>query len=337
MIREAITMVVEGINLSFTEAAAVMEDMMTGQATHSQVASFLTALRMKGETVEEIAGLASVMREKSIHVNLDVPALDIVGTGGDCSGTLNISTAAAFVVAGAGFPVAKHGNRAATSKCGSADVLEALGVRLELSAENVKRCVEETGIGFMFAPSFHPAMKFVAPARKEIGIRTVFNILGPLTNPARVQHILLGVPATAIGEKMAAVLRLLGTKHALVVYGSDGIDEMSISAESLVWEVCGDTVKSVHRAKPQDFRCPTYPKTSITGGSPADNARAILDVLSGNPGAFRDAVIMNAAAALLAGDIATGNLEAAEMASESIDSGHAKQKLRSLVSLSSAF
>ncbi|OGO49932.1 MAG: anthranilate phosphoribosyltransferase, partial [Chloroflexi bacterium RBG_16_68_14] len=231
MIRDAIAALVDRRDLTEQEAAACMEEIMSAEATPAQFGAFVVALRMKGETVDEIAGMARVMREKALRVEVDGPLLDTCGTGGDAKGTFNVSTAAAFVAAGAGARVAKHGNRAMTSACGSADVLEALGARIELSPEGVAACIERAGFGFMFAPAFHPAMKFAAGPRREIGVRTVFNILGPLTNPAGAQSQVLGVAEASLAEKLAHVLLRLGVKHALVVHGEDGLDEISLVAD----------------------------------------------------------------------------------------------------------
>ena len=334
MIKEAIAALVEGNDLTFTEASGAMQEMMSGEATPSQVASFLTALRIKGETADEIAGLASVMREKSLRIELSVPAIDIVGTGGDGSGSLNISTAAAFVAAGAGVNVAKHGNRAASSKCGSADVLEALGVKIDLSPDSVKRCVEEAGIGFMFAQVFHPAMKYVAPVRREIGIRTVFNILGPLTNPAGVKRIVLGVPNREIGDKIARVLGILGTDRALVIHGCNGLDELSVSSSSLIWQVGDGEDPAACEVMPDDFGCGLYDAAGIIGGTPAVNAAALREVLHGVTGPFYDAVIMNAAAGLIAAGLTADKREAAALARDSIENGKAMAKLESLIMVS---
>lgn len=334
MIKEAIAALVAGRSLTFEEASGAMEDMMTGEAAPSQTGAFLTALRAKGETVDEIAGLASVMREKSLHVELDLPAIDVVGTGGDGSGSHNISTAAAFVAAGTGLHVAKHGNRAASSRCGSADVLETIGVKIGLSPEGVKRCVNEIGIGFMFAPVFHPAMRHVAPVRREIGIRTVFNILGPLTNPAGARYMVLGVPSEEIGGKMAAVLNRLGTEHSLVVHGRDGFDEISVSGSSIIWNVTSDTISSPYEVSPSDFGCETAPSSATTGGTPEVNAAALRRVLAGEPGALRSAVIMNGGAALMAAGIENDTHRAAARAAAVIDSGQAAEKLERLVELS---
>jgi anthranilate phosphoribosyltransferase len=334
MIKEAISTLVAGKDLSYEEAYFVMGEIMGGEATPAQIASFLTALRLKGETADEIAGLASVMRAKAIPVRIKGPAIDIVGTGGDGTGTFNISTAAAFVVAGAGLKVAKHGNRAMSSQCGSADILEALGVKIDLSAESVAECIENTGIGFMFAQVFHPAMKHAAPVRKEIGIRTVFNILGPLTNPAGVEHILLGVPSEEVGKKIAAVLHRLGIKHGLVVYGKDGLDEISISGKSVIWDVTKEKLSSPYEVSPKDFGFNKADIREIKGGTPQENAAALTRILGGEKSALRDMVVMNAAAGLIAGDLTTDLKQAVKLAQEAIDSGKAKEKLERLATLS---
>jgi anthranilate phosphoribosyltransferase len=334
MIKESISTLVEGKSLSFEQASGVMEEIMGGEAKPAQVGAFLTALRIKGETVDEIAGFAIVMRAHATPVKIAGPAIDVVGTGGDGSDSFNISTAAAFVVAGAGLKVAKHGNRGATSKCGAADVLEALGVKIDLTAEKVAECIETTGIGFMFAPAFHPAMKYAAPVRREIGIRTVFNILGPLTNPAGAQHMLLGVASEALGEKMATVLCRLGTRHALVVYGRHGLDEISISGASLVWDVTAAKVSPAREVSPRDFGIKESPASTMAGGTPTENAAALRRILDGEKGALRDVVIINAAAALVAGDLTTDFKEAARLAAASIDSLRARDKLDALVAAS---
>ncbi|OGO45391.1 MAG: anthranilate phosphoribosyltransferase [Chloroflexi bacterium RBG_16_60_22] len=334
MIKEAIAALVEGQSLTFEQASGAMVEIMGGEATPAQIAAFLTALRIKGETADEIAGLASVMRAKATPVKVSGPLIDIVGTGGDASGSFNISTAAALVVAGAGLKVAKHGNRAASSKCGSADVLEALGVKIELGPEAVAGCIEKVGIGFMFAPMFHPAMKHAAPVRREIGIRTVFNILGPLTNPARADHLLLGVPSEELGHKIAAVLRRLGTKHSLVVHGKDGLDEISISAASLIWEVREDRLSPVREVTPESFGFKKADKSEIRGGTPEENAAMMRRVLGGEKSALRNAVVINAAAALVAGNVTADLKEGARLAGEAIDSGRAADKLKKLAELS---
>ena len=334
MIREAIDTLVSGSSLTFEQAAGVMGEIMSGEATPAQIAAFVTALRIKGETVEEIAGLASVMRAKAIPVVVTPPVVDTCGTGGDNCSSINISTAAAFVAAGAGLKVAKHGNRAMTSHCGSADVLEALGVKIELGAEAVAKCLETVGIGFMFAPIFHPAMKHAAVPRREIGIRTVFNILGPLTNPARAESQVIGVPSEELGGKIASVLHRLGTKHSLVVHGLDGMDEISISGKSLVWEVSEDKISSPYEVSPQYFDFKSAHLAEVRGGTPEENADILRRVLNGERGSWRDVVVMNAAAALLAGNRASDLKEGARLAEEVIDNGQALEKLEGLVKLS---
>ena len=334
MIKEAIETLVSGNSLNFEQAAGAMEEIMSGEATQAQIAAFVTALRIKGETVDEIAGLASVMRDKAIPVKATPPVIDTCGTGGDNCSSINISTAAAFVVAGAGLKVAKHGNRAMTSRCGSADVLEALGVKIDLGAEAVAECLEKVGIGFMFAPLFHPAMKHAAVPRREIGIRTVFNILGPLTNPARAESQVIGVPGEEVGNKIAAVLHRLGTKHSLVVHGRNGMDEISISGQSLVWEVTQDKVSPPYEVSPQYFDFREASLAEVKGGTPEDNADVLRRVLNGERGPCRDVVVMNAAAALLAGNRASDLKEGAHLAEEAVDSGQAREKLEGLVRLS---
>ena len=334
MIREAISTLVEGRSLSFEEASGAMEDIMSGEATPAQIAAFLTALRIKGETADEIAGMASVMRARATPVKVSGPAIDIVGTGGDASGSFNISTAAAFVAAGAGLKVAKHGNRAASSQCGSADVLEALGVKIDLGAEAVAECIETVGIGFMLAPAFHPASKHAASPRREIGIRTVFNILGPLTNPARTEHMVLGVPSQELGSKIAAVLHRLGTKHSLVVHGLNGMDEISISGSSLVWEINKDKLSPPYEISPDSFGFKEASLAEIKGGTPEENAGMLRRILNGEKGALRDVVVMNAAAGLVAGNLTSDLKTGARLAEEAIDSGRAREKLDKLVELS---
>lgn len=334
MIKEAINSLVSGISLNFEQSAAVMEEIMGGEATPSQIAAFITALRIKGETVDEIAGLASVMREKAVPVKTTPPVIDTCGTGGDNCFSINISTAAAFVAAGAGLKVAKHGNRAMTSRCGSADVLEALEVKIDLNAQAVAECLEKVGIGFMFAPLFHPAMKHATGPRREIGIRTVFNILGPLTNPARAEFQVIGVPNKELGEKIAAVLHRLGTKHSLVVHSLDGMDELSISGKSTVWEVNEQGVLPPSEVEPADFNLKKTGISEIKGGTPEENAAILRRVFNGEKGPERDVVILNAAAAIYAGRRAADLKEGIHLAQAAIDSGQAKEKLEGLIRLS---
>jgi anthranilate phosphoribosyltransferase len=333
MIREAIASVASGQSLSLEDAAATMQEIMEGEATPSQLGAFLTALYIKGETPEEIAGMARVMRDKALKVNVAGRLIDTCGTGGDGKNTFNISTAAAFVAAGAGLKVAKHGNRAASGSCGSADVLEALGVKIDLPPEAVERCVNEVGIGFMFAPVFHPAMRHAGPVRREIGIRTVFNILGPLTNPAGAQSQLIGVAYSGLGEKMAEVLRLLGTHHAIIVHGDDGLDELTLTGETTIWEVLDGVIHNwtlpIERAG-----LPRASLEDIRGGTSEENAATMRRVFQGEKGPVRDAVLLNSGAVLLAGDKTDAVSQGVKMAAEVIDSGAALRKLNALVELS---
>ena len=332
-IREAIDVVVSGRSLSMDDASAVMRQMMLGEATPAQLGAFLTALRLKGEATEEIAGMATVMREFSLKVNVEGMLVDSVGTGGDGQNTFNISTAAAFVAAGAGLKVAKHGNRAASSKCGAADVLEALGVRIDLPPEGVERCINEGGIGFMFAPAFHPSMRHAAPVRREIGIRTVFNILGPLTNPAGAQSQLIGVAFPELGERMAEVMRLLNTRHSLVVHGEGGLDEIALSGKTSVWEVKDGEVGH-WTLDAGESGLMAAPIEAIRGGDREENADTMKRLLRGEPGPIRDVVLLNSAGVLLAADAAASIPEGIQRAAESIDSGAAQAKLETLIKLS---
>ncbi len=334
-IRIAIVRITDRNDLTEDEAAGCMEELMTGGATPAQFAAFVTALRMKGETVDEIAGMARVMREKSSRIEIDGPLLDTCGTGGDASGSFNVSTCAAFVAAGAGARVAKHGNRAMTSKSGSADVLEALGAKIDLTPEQVKACIERAGIGFMFAQSFHPAMKHVAPARREIGIRTVFNLLGPLTNPAGARRQVLGVPRPELVETLAAVLQRLGAEHALVVHGDDGFDELSICGPSTIAEVTPAGIRT-YQVTPEDAGLAAHEVGDLRGGTAEQNAAEMRLVLDGAPGALRDFVLINAAAALVAWGAATDLAAGAQLAAQSIDSGAALRKLDAFVAATQA-
>ncbi len=333
MIREAINNLVSGHSLSMDEAASVMREVMDGEATPAQLGAFLTALRIKGETPEEIAGMATIMREKALRVEVDGPLVDTAGTGGDGKGTFNISTAAAFVATASGLKVAKHGNRAASSACGSADILEALGVKIELNPEGVRRCIEDVGIGFMFAPAFHPAMRHAAPVRREVGIRTAFNILGPLTNPAGADYQLLGVADPTLGEKMAQVLRLLGTHHALVVHGEDGMDELTLGAPTQVWEVRQGEVRS-YTVTPKEVGLPTVPAEELRGGTAEENAATLRRLFEGERGPLRDVVLFNSAAVLMVGGKAAELKEGIQLAVKAIDSGEAARRVQGLVELS---
>ncbi len=342
IIADAVRALVERRDLSRVEAAGAMDAIMSGAATNAQIAAFLVALRMKGETVEELIGFAQVMRQKVVRVRTrgdEVAGLtgtdremliDTCGTGGDASGTFNVSTATAFVVAGAGLKVAKHGNRSSSTLCGSADVVEALGISLELTPAQVGRCIDEIGIGFMYAPLLHTAMKHVMPARREIGVRTVFNLLGPLTNPAGANAQLIGVASAGLTEPLARVLAELGTIRAFVVHGADGLDEISNTGESQISEVHEGVVRS-SRVRPEDFGLPRATIRDLRGGDRGENAKIIRLVLGGEPGPRRDIVLMNAAAALVAGGKARDLKEGVGMASQSIDSGAAASKLAALV------
>jgi anthranilate phosphoribosyltransferase len=332
-IREAIDIVVTGNDLVMDDAASVMRQIMSGEATPAQLGSFLTALRLKGETNQEIAGMATVMREFSLRVNVDGMVVDSVGTGGDGLETFNISTAAAFVAAGAGLKVAKHGNRAASSSCGSADVLEELGVKIELSPEGVERCINESGIGFMFAQAFHPSMRHAGPVRREIGIRTVFNILGPLTNPAGAQSMLVGVAFPELGEKMASVLNLLDTHHSIIVHGDGGLDEMTLSGDTAVWEVADGKVSN-WTLSVADTGLPVTPIEAIRGGDKVANAATMRALLHGEGGPVRDYVLLNSAGVLMVGDLVTNIRDGVQLAAKTIDSGAAKTCMESMIETS---
>lgn len=332
-IKDALAKLTDRRDLAEDEARACMEALMTGEATPAQFGAFVTALRMKGETVDEIVGMARVMREKSSRVQVEGPLLDTCGTGGDETGSFNVSTCAAFIAAGAGARVAKHGNRAMTSRCGSADVLEALGAEIDLTPEQVAACIERSGFGFMFAQAFHPAMKFVAPLRREIGIRTVFNILGPLTNPAGATRQVVGVPRADLVEPMAEALGRLGSEHAFVVHGEDGFDEISIGGDSAVAELIDGGVR-VYAVRPKDAGLPTHDISALVGDTAEHNAAELREVLGGRPGPLRDFAIINAAAALVVWGSAKDLLEGADQAAESIDSGAASERLAAFVAAS---
>jgi anthranilate phosphoribosyltransferase len=332
MIIEAIDRLVRGESLSDAEAAGAMEEIMDGAATPAQIGAMLVALRMKGDTVEEITGLARVMRSRATPVEVgEREVVDTCGTGGDRSGTFNISTAAAIVASAAGVPIAKHGNRAMSSRCGSADVLEALGVQINLDAEQVAACVRHAGIGFMFAPLFHPAMKHAAPVRRELGTRTVFNILGPLTNPAGARSQLLGVADPALAPKMAGALQMLGARRALVVHGHGGLDELSITGTSVAYMVRGGEPVERMDINPEDAGLSVAPMEAIQGGTAEENADIIRGVLSGVGGPRRDVVLLNAAAALYAAEMVESIADGVAVAAEAIDSGVAERTLERLV------
>jgi len=317
-------------DLSEDEAAAAMETLMEGEATPAQIGAFLTALRLKGETVDEIAGMARVMREKALRVSVAVRVIDTCGTGGDGSGTFNVSTAAAFVAASAGISVAKHGNRAASSRCGSADVLEALGAQIELSPESVAACIAETGIGFMFAPAFHPAMRHAGPVRRELAVRTVFNILGPLTNPAGASGQVLGVPTDDLVEKIALALGRLGAEHVLVVHSEDGLDEISLAAPTLICEIAAGEART-YSVTPEQLGMQAAPRAAVLGGDPAQNAKTMRSVLQGAEGPMLDFTLLNSAAALVVGDVAGDLQEGVTRARSLIESGAATRVLDNFI------
>lgn len=330
-IKQAIAQLLRKEDLSTSQAEAVMEQIMTGQTTPAQIGGFLIALRVKGETVDEITGFARAMRRHAVPVHVDQPlVVDTCGTGGDGSGTFNISTTVAFLLAGAGLAVAKHGNRSVSSRCGSADVLKALGVRLELSPADAAACIDRVGIGFLYAPLFHPAMKHAIGPRREMGVRTVFNILGPLTNPAQAQVQVLGVYHDALTDVMAQVLGALGSRSAFVVHGADGLDELSTTGPNHVaWLAHGHVHNFV--LDPADLGLPRAGLGDLQGGDAEENAAITRTVLDGERGPRRDVVLLNAAAALVAGGLTSRMEEGLTLAAESIDSGAARAKLDALV------
>jgi len=350
MIREMIEKLVKRENLKEEEAIEVMREIMEDKATPAQIASFITALRMKGETIEEITGCAKVMREKATKIKVDKDnivdldwdeinvdyetIIDTCGTGGDGTKTFNISTVTAFVVAGAGFLVAKHGNRSVSSECGSADVIKGLGINLDIPVEKVKECIEKIGIGFLFAPLYHSAMKYALGPRREIGIRTIFNILGPLTNPAGANVQVLGVYNPDLTETMASVLKNLGSRSALVIYGEGSLDEISIIGRTKISQLKDGQIKTYY-IQPEDFGFKKAILEQIKGGDALKNAQIIIDILSGKEkGAKRDIILLNAAAAFFAADAVKDVKEGIEMAKKSLDSGRALKKLEDLIKFS---
>lgn len=334
MIKEAIAKLLERQDLTQSEAEGVMQEIMHGEATPSQIGGFLIALRMKGETPDEIAGCARAMRAHALKVtSKHKDLLDTCGSGGDVSHTFNISTIVALVAAGAGVRVAKHGNRAVSSRCGSADLLEALGVKIDLGPEAVARCIDEVGIGFLFAPHLHPAMKNAAGPRREMGVRTIFNVLGPLTNPAGANHQLVGIYDGNLTETLARVLGLLGCHHALVVHSSDGLDELSTAAPNQVSELKEGKVNSFS-LDATSLGLPPAKKEDLKGGDVPYNVEIARSVLKGEKGRQRDVVLLNAAAALVAADRVSNFPSGIALAAESIDSGRAAEKLEHLVHLS---
>jgi len=329
MIKEAINLLVEGRDLSQEEMGEAMRDIMEGRAGDAQIASFLTALRIKGETIEEITAAAKVMREKAIKIKAPEYTVDTCGTGGDMAHTFNISTVSALIVSACGVPVAKHGNRSVSSRCGSADVLEALGVRIDLPPEKVEECLTATGFGFLFAPLFHPAMKYAMAPRSQMGIRTIFNILGPLTNPAQAKRQVLGVFSDELTGPIAEVLGNLGAIHAFVVHGEDGLDEITITDRTKISELKNGRVNTYYIA-PEDIGLQRAKKEDLLGGSAEENAKIVLDILNGKKGPRRDIVLINTAVALMAGDMVRSFSDAIQKASDVIDSGRALRKLEEI-------
>ena len=349
MIKESIARVVGQEDLTQIEMEAVMNEIMTGSATPAQIGAFVTALRLKGETVDEITGAARAMRARAIKVNLnnhqvnidrdeinvdEETILDTRGTGGDGTNTFNVSTATAFVVAGGGIKVAKHGNRAVSSHCGSADVLESLGVNLDITSTDLERCIREVGIGFLYAPLYHTAMKYVAEPRRDIGIRTLFNLLGPLTNPAGASAQVLGVYEMGLTDKMARVLGKLGAREAFVVCGEGTFDEISICGPTKISHLKDGEVRSFYMT-PEEYGFKRAAPTAITGGGAKKNASIIRDVLDGKRGPKQDIVVLNAAAAFVAAGLVTSLKEGIKRAIDSIDSGHAREKLDNLLDFTS--
>ncbi|MBT9148709.1 MAG: anthranilate phosphoribosyltransferase [Dehalococcoidia bacterium] len=348
MIKEAIARIVEGSDLTIAEAAKVMAEIMQGKATPAQLGAFITALRIKGETAAEIAGCARIMRENAIRVKPQrADLVDTCGTGGDGSGTFNISTTVAFVAAGAGLGVAKHGNRSVSSRCGSADLMQALGVRIDLSPVQVAHCIDEVGIGFLFAPALHPAMKYAAAVRQEIGLRTIFNLLGPLANPARVRRQLLGVYSAHLTVTLAEVLHAMGSEHAFVVHGADGLDELSTTGINRVSELRFDPLGQAscpsngqvrtYDLDPQELGLPPARLSDLAGGDLEENAEITREVLAGQKGPRRDVVLLNAAAVLTVGGKARDLREGLAQAAQSIDSGKALEKISELVEMTCSF
>lgn len=332
MIQEAIYQTINGSNLPFDTAKAVMEEMMEGSATKTQMGALLTALRMKGESIDEITACATVMREKALSFRPETDVIDIVGTGGDEAGTFNISTTAAFVVAAAGLPVAKHGNRSVSSKSGAADVLEELGVNLNISAERSEKILKQTNMCFMFAQIYHSSMKNVAPVRKEMGVRTIFNILGPLSNPAGATLQLLGVYDRELLKPLAEVLSKLGVKRGMVVCGEDGLDEITLSGKTNVYEIDNGQLRQYEIA-PEQFGFQRCSLEELAGGMPRENAQITRNILSGEKGPKRDVVVLNAACSLYVGGIAD-SIEAGVKAAEKVlDEGKALEKLEEFIRL----
>ncbi len=336
MIQEAIYQIINKQNLSLTQTKSVMEEIMEGRATNAQIGSFLTAMRMKGETIDEITACAEVMREKCTKIHPDKDVLDIVGTGGDEANTFNISTVSSFVVSAGGVPVAKHGNRSVSSKCGSADLLEALGVNITLTAEQSAQILDQIGMCFMFAPTYHASMKYAAPVRKELSVRTIFNILGPLANPAGANMQLLGVYDETLVEPLARVLANLGVKRAMVVHGHDGLDEVTLCDSTTICEVNSGKLNSFFLS-PEQFGLKKCSPKELVGGNPTVNAEIAKDILNGCKGAKRDVVVLNSALCLYMSHNQITLRECVKMAETLIDNGSAKNQLEKFIELSNSF
>ncbi len=335
MIKEAIGLLVQNIHLSEAETAECMLEIMEGNTSDAQIGAFLTALRIKGETVEEITGAAKIMRAKAVRIQAPAEAVDIVGTGGDMAGTFNVSTTSAIVVAAAGVPVAKHGNRSVSSKSGAADVLEALGVKIDLPPAKIEQCLAETGFGFLFAPLFHPAMKFAIGPRRDIAIRTVFNILGPLTNPAGTVRQVVGVFAEKLTEPLARVLVNLGIEHAMVVHGADGLDEITVCDGTHISRAEKGKIETFYIV-PEEFGIARADRGAILGAGKDVNATITLRILEGEKGPRRDMVLLNSAAALLVAGVSADFTDAIVRAAEAIDSGKALAKLQQIKHLTNS-
>lgn len=334
MIKEATNKISQGNNLTADEMIQVMREIMSGRAQTQEIVPFLIALTKKGESVEELAAAVKIMREHATKINCGQKIiLDTCGTGGDKKGTFNISTTVAFVAAGAGVVVAKHGNRSVSSRSGSADILEALGVNINLGVKETEKCLEDVGIAFLFAQNLHPAMKFAMPARKQIASRTIFNILGPLSNPAGARHQLIGVFDKDLTVKLAQALTNLGSQHILIVHGQDGLDEITTTAETFISEVKASQVSN-YKISPEDFGLKRAGLKDLLGADPKQNAEILLEILNGQIGAKRDIIILNAAAAIYAADKAASIKEGLVLAQESIDSGRAEGKLKALIDFS---
>ncbi len=333
MIKDAITTLINHQNLSYDTAYAIMDEIMSGSVSDIEISSYLTALSMKGETVDEIAGSAASMRKHAVSIKPDTDVLEIVGTGGDKSNSFNISTTSSLVLAAAGIPVAKHGNRAASSKSGAADVLEALGVNITISPEQSKEILDSAGICFLFAQKYHSAMKYVAPVRKTLGIRTIFNILGPLANPANASFQVMGVYDEALVEPLSDVLHKLGVKKGMTVYGMDCLDEISMSAPTKVCEFRNGE-KKLYTINPSDYGFSLCSKDDIVGGTAEENAKITMDILNGAKGPKRDAVVLNSAAGIYIARDDVSYQEAIKIAEETIDSGKALAKLNQFITLS---